>query len=184
MWGVNICGQIGDGTKDKKLKPTPIEGIDGRVTQVLCKGNNSGALTEDGKFYRWGQEWTATRMPDVLVPRLVPIGHKITQVSFGLYHIGITTEDGMLYMMGHNGDSQLGIRGHEKLEVPTHLPIDGKVIQVSFTPSTSGVVTEDGKLYRWGYNYHGNLGRNITPYIRVPTLILEKQVDESIRLAD
>jgi len=54
-WGRGDEGQIGNGKKADKFKPTKVEGLDGaRIVHIECGCHHTIAMDEEGKVYGWG----------------------------------------------------------------------------------------------------------------------------------
>lgn len=54
-WGAGHYGQLGVGGLDPKLSPYPIDELEGQKTkQVACGANHSGAVSDLGKVFMWG----------------------------------------------------------------------------------------------------------------------------------
>ena len=89
-----------------------------------------------------------------------PTKKGIIQVSCGNNHTGAVTEDGRLYMWGHNSVGQLGDGTTENRKIPVLIKINGNpwIVKVACGGRHTGVVTSEGKLYMWGDNSWGQLG--------------------------
>nr|HMR08977.1 chromosome condensation regulator RCC1 [Polyangiaceae bacterium] len=71
-WGQNAAGQLGDGTTDDKLSPTPIPGLS--VVEIALGGYHSCARLKDGSVYCWGENDHGQLGTGVVspVPSLIP----------------------------------------------------------------------------------------------------------------
>jgi len=174
MWGSNRWGQLGKDAKTlRSMSKTPIRILEKMIiTQISCGYTHAGAITNDGRLYRWGY-YIERDSAGYLLGKVGPITHipfkeKVVQVSCGDRSTGVVTEGGKLYMWGRNDSGQLGDGTTQTSLSPTHIPIKGKVVQVSCGASHTGAITEDGELYMWGNNNNGQLGdgtgtRRLTP---------------------
>src|SRR6056300_1696882 len=52
-WGLNIYGQLGDGTCENRSTPVAVPGLED-VISISAGGSYSMALTRDGKVFAWG----------------------------------------------------------------------------------------------------------------------------------
>jgi len=51
-WGINYCGQLGDGTTTHRNIPTCV-GVDSKWKSVAAGWDNSIALKTDGSLWAW-----------------------------------------------------------------------------------------------------------------------------------
>jgi hypothetical protein len=103
----------------------------------------------------------------------------VVVVSLGGRHNAAITEDGSLYMWGHNDCGQLGDGTTEDKLSPVKVLDD--VVSVSLGGDHSGAITEDGSLYMWGDNSDGQLGDGTTEkYKSSPVKVLDDVVSVSL----
>ena len=186
MWGLNDDGQIGNddgqignGTTAYCRVPTKV--LD-NVKCVSLGYYHSGAITEDGSLYMWGENddgqignGTTT---DCHVPTKVL--DNVKSVSLGSRHSGAITEDGSLYMWGKNDYGQIGNGTKKDCLVPTKILDNVKSVSLGYYHS--GAITEDGSLYMWGENNSGQIGNGTTTHSSVPvkiTLPLQTESSEA-----
>ena len=175
MWGYNDCGIIGNGKypfKDDYYVCTPTKILD-HVKSVSIGGYHSGAITEDGSLYMWGdntygQIGNGTRE---ICLKPTKILENVKSVSLGGYYSGAITEDGSLYMWGNNSYCQLGTGTEASCSEPTKI-LD-HVKSVSFGNNSCGAITEDGSLYMWGASFYGQAGTGTEACCSEPTKILD-----------
>ncbi len=122
MWGWNEYGQLGDGSKISKKKPVKIK-IKGnpRITQVACGGTHTGAVTESGKLYTWGNNSGGQlgNGTHVRKRRPVYIMEEVIQVSCGRASTGVVTIDGKPYTWGHHNLTEFKNIPTEFKNIPT-----------------------------------------------------------------
>ena len=70
-WGENFCGQIGDGTRNKKTIPVQIKDFTG-VTSISAGEYYSLALKFDGTVWSWGENVYGQLGSGTLINRSVP----------------------------------------------------------------------------------------------------------------
>lgn len=92
------------------------------VIDVCCGWDSSAALTRNGELYVWGSNrygqlgLDPSVFPSVSHPRKISIGERIKNVSMGLRHTAIITENRELYVCGSNNKGQLGLINPETME--------------------------------------------------------------------
>jgi alpha-tubulin suppressor-like RCC1 family protein len=141
-WGSNAKGQLGNGTLDDSLTPSPVLNPDdlkpfGKVRDISV-GNGSCAIS-DGKIACWGpnddgQLGNNSTSPSTLPVLLSnPVG--VTSIAGGVLHACATTGGSELYCWGWNYFGQLGDGTKNNSGVPLHV-LD-QVLNVTVTESVS-----------------------------------------------
>lgn len=110
-WGLNSEGQLGNGDRTSRGRPSPVD-VPGGSTMVSAGDFHSCAVALNGALYCWGSNsrgqlglGAAGRQ---LRPTHVPIHVPVARVSAGEAHTCATTVDGALYCWGANDFGQLG----------------------------------------------------------------------------
>ncbi len=178
MWGDNSSGQLGDGTYENHNRPVKVlenvrfVSLGGGLGEIR---NHSGAVTEDGSLYMWGNNWCGQLGDGTNDDHNIPVKvlENVQSVSLGEDHSGAVTEDGNLYMWGTNWDGELGDGTYDNHNIP--VKVLENVQSVSLGGSHSGAVTKDGNLYTWGTNDWGELGygTNDDYNSNIPVKVLE-----------
>ena len=110
-WGVNLKGQLGDGTLVSRVNPAPVVGLDD-VVEISLGGAHSCVRIGDGTVRCWGEnsygevgDGTGT---DTLVPVAVPGLSSVRQIAAGSHHTCAVSADGRVWCWGNNGYGALG----------------------------------------------------------------------------
>ncbi len=157
MWGGNLNGQLGNGTKIPANVP---QFILSNVRQVSCSSTRTGAVTKDGEVYTWGSNLDGRlgigsyQIRHILVPVLVELSKKIRKIDIGMFSSIALTENGEVYAWGRL--LRGGLTGILYTDVPIklNLPLKEKAIDVAVGSKVFAAVTQSGKLYMWGDNIH------------------------------
>lgn len=92
------------------------------VIEVCCGWDSSAALTRNGELYVWGSNrygqlgLDPSIFPLVPHPRKISTCERIKNISMGLRHTAIITENRELYVCGSNNKGQLGLINPETME--------------------------------------------------------------------
>ncbi|MEK7954162.1 RCC1 domain-containing protein [Luteolibacter soli] len=186
-WGWNNFGQIGDGTSEQRLTPSPVvtSGALAGKSITLMQGSNHTALAlaSDGKLYAWGGiagaggalgNGTVMGSPEPVAVDMsgVLAGKTITDVSVGNDHSLVLTSEGKVYAWG---DTYFGAVGNGEMYqdspltfpdpelVPVEVIATGALAGKTVTKISAGgpfslALTSEGKIYGWGRNFGYELG--------------------------
>lgn len=184
-WGLNDCGQLGDGTTADRVDPVFI--MDGAVS-VSTGYEHSLAIKTDGSLWAWGSneygqlgDGTGGERGDFSsVP--VKVLDSVASVAAGFKHTLAVKTDGSLWAWGYNIYGQIGDGTHtiyntvsnetegidiipETHDKPSPVRIMDGVVSVSAGYYQSLAVKTDGSLWAWGglnYNYLGGETSTLT----------------------
>lgn len=173
MWGENLSGQIGDGTKTERPSPTEVPGIttakqlaigglvNEEKTHVLC-------LLQNGTLMAWGIGGhgelgngktgpTAKSLTPIVIPGLT----EIIDIAAGPFCSFALKANGDLYAFGSNIKGRLGT-GTSEVNVLTPTVILKKVSFVAASDTQEGLgfafAIVEKELYGWGNNHFGEIG--------------------------
>lgn len=184
-WGIGYFGQLGHGDDSSWDNPNMIRTLEPnrlgmRVTQVVCGGSHSGAITDTGKVFMWGlnksgQCGVASRVESVMEPR--PIDNSETgpvralSLVCGRNHSAMLTTDSQVYVWGASSFGRLGLNDTRKTQpIPVELPFF-RNIQVHSLASGDFhmmALSHDCGVYSWGYGSEGQTGHSSFFNIRNP----------------
>lgn len=153
MWGSNYSGQIGDGTKEDKLKPVKI--MDNVEKVTMSSYRTTAAITKNGDLYMWGNNQEGQIGDGTAEDKVLPIRimENVEDVELYKHNSGAITKDGELYMWGYNFFGQIGDGTTENKLEP--VKIMDNVDSVTLCADSSAAITKEGELYMWGGIYDG-----------------------------
>ena len=158
---------------------------DKKIVAVSLGGSHSGALTEDGSLYMWGDNRYGQLGDGTYENKntAVKVMDDVIAFSLGGDHSAAITKDSSLYVWGDNSSGQLGLGNQQPIgdmAVPTK--IMSGVEQVSLGGSHSAAI-QYGHLYMWGSNSSGQLGMGEKGgYVSAPFPVLPQRVALSVSL--
>lgn len=172
-WGKNSDGQLGDGTRTDRRRPTLVSG--GHVFASITTGatadggqNHTCAVTTSNVAYCWGDNWhNQLGVDDTRGVRTVPERVRnlpaVNQVITGGDHSCAITPFGEAWCWGDNLKGQLGIGGNRvDFVIATQVVGGHSFAMLSLGWTHSCGVTTTGDAYCWGYNHRGQVGDGTT----------------------
>jgi alpha-tubulin suppressor-like RCC1 family protein len=172
-WGLNLVGQLGDGTTIERLTPVqvgvpPLSG----VTAVAGGNNHSLALKSDGTVWTWG--WNINGQlgdgttTDRNTPAVVPIQSVsgVKALAAGQNYSVALKDDGTVWTWGQNLVGQLGdgttIERHTPVQVGMPHLSDVIAIAAHSGGGHNLALRSSGIVQAWGWNINGQLGDGTT----------------------
>lgn len=158
--GRNDWGQVGDGTTERRLTPTPVLGADWALLRP--GGSSTCGIKTTGRLYCWGlNNYAQTGRPrsgPVLKPRAVGTDTDWTDVATSWSHACATKESGGLWCWGQGLRGSLGNgRTDRYSETPVQVGTQSWRQVAAGGWHTCGV-RNDGSAWCWGDNMLGQLG--------------------------
>ncbi|KAL3508648.1 hypothetical protein ACH5RR_028049 [Cinchona calisaya] len=117
-WGKGYCGALGHGDETDRTTPELLSSLQGSLAvQVCASKRKTFVLVDDGSLYGFGwMGFGSLGFPDrgvsdkIVKPRVLDClrNRHISQVSTGLYHSVVVTNQGLMFGFGDNERAQLG----------------------------------------------------------------------------
>lgn len=154
-WGVNVVGEVGDGTQKARDRPVKVM-EDVVAASVAGIGLRSMALRSDGSLWAWGSNG-GTLGDGTTENRVRPVKvlDDVTSFSFGcdfMPDFGFTLavrSDNTLWGWGKNNYGQLGNGTRQDSAEPVHI-MDGIAYAAAFDEQYAIAVGTDGSIWCWG----------------------------------
>ena len=162
-WGLNINGQLGNGSQENSAAPVAVAGGHA-FTQIVVGNGHSCALVADGGAWCWGYGLSGavgdgSRVFSRPTPVAVAGGHTFASLTAGGNHTCGLTPAGAALCWGEDLLGQLG-DGAPLASQPAPVAVSGGHTFRSLDAGsaiTCGVRT-DGAAFCWGHGTNGNLG--------------------------
>lgn len=171
-WGSNFNGALGDGTTEHRSLPVQVydDTIVNPLRNVVALagggGQNSYALTADGRVWGWGnnlvgQTGTGDNHVTHWAYPVIGLGN-VVQVAAGDGHAIALKADGTVWTWGWNNHGQLG--DGTQVDRPLAQQVAGlaNVIAVSAGNLHSLAMRANGTVWAWGWNERGMVGDGTT----------------------
>lgn len=165
-WGLNLSGQLGDGTRILSNTPVDVSGLTSGVTEIAVGEYHSCALTDTGGVKCWGQNGLSQlgigaagggyRFP----MNVSGLTSGVKAIAAGKSHTcALTTPSGGVKCWGNNAYGQLGDNttniGNSPVDV---IGLSSGVADISAGYFHTCAVTTTGGAKCWGANWSGRLG--------------------------
>jgi alpha-tubulin suppressor-like RCC1 family protein len=162
-WGLDLEGELGRGTRNIAMSPTPVTVGAARVTSIGLGYGHGCALDANGAMWCWGANTNGQLGDGTLDGRATPIA---IEPGFGAAVAGISVghattcawSGGLARCWGQGTYGQLGNnaspdRQSTAVAVSGLTSVTAMAVGLSHTCAISG-----GTVYCWGSNYFGQLG--------------------------
>jgi len=112
-WGRNLAGQLGDGTRKTRTRPTALSALAHGVAAVAAGRNHTCALIRSGRVLCWGDDGYGQlgdgKRADRLLPgRVAKLSRGVVAIAAGASHTCALMRGGHVLCTGQNGHGQLG----------------------------------------------------------------------------
>ena len=185
-WGNGFDGQLGNGRAGLGAgtgpAPTPVQGLDGGITEIAAGESVSCAVKKDGTVWCWGYSTdgelgypgshidagdfccsvegcfnnTCFARPSAI--QIAPITNAV-DVSVGCDHVCATESDGSVWCWGNNVSGELGNGTTATTPTPpTKVTGISNAVGVTAGCGHTCAWLKDGTASCWGLNDHGQLG--------------------------
>jgi alpha-tubulin suppressor-like RCC1 family protein len=172
-WGDNSNGQLGDGSMEPHLTPTPVKGIEQPVRSVESGSGHVVVLLADGTALAWGrnafgQVGDGTQEIQLL-PRPVVGLTGIKKVVPGGGQTLYLMEDGTIYGAGGGFFGLLGPNNMRLHPVPVRVDGIDEVVDLISGGGHALALRADGTVWSFGRDDYGQLGDGPDADERIPT---------------
>jgi alpha-tubulin suppressor-like RCC1 family protein len=173
-WGLNLYGQLGNGSTSDSSTPVTVAGITS-AKAVAAGAHFSCALLASGAVKCWGHgrnaelgDGTAWPYSDSSVPVSVVGINGAVSITAGAFHACAVMSDASAQCWGYNNYGQLGNGSMTQSASNTPVRISGidSVVRLAAGAWHTCALLPDGAMRCWGLNVEGQLGnRRTTGYV-------------------
>jgi alpha-tubulin suppressor-like RCC1 family protein len=168
-WGANDLGQLGDGTKTDRPKPTAVSGLTPGATIAVAAGlDHTCALSVDGTVACWGTNYSGQLGDGTNTLRTTPVAVQslttATSIALGNGHTCALLAGGGVACWGLNLSGQIGT-GSSAAQFSTPQAVSNlpAVTAVTVGGDHTCALAATGAVFCWGANaFLGDLGDGTT----------------------
>jgi len=152
-WGDNQIGQLGDGTRERRLYPVRIGG-DSTWSMIALESDHTLGIQTDGSLWAWGYNWNGRLGDGTMTSRLSPVRigtyyYWASVAAGGGYSVAVR-EDGSLWVWGARTPLFFGGLATRDRTVPTQIYPDEHWVSVTAGNLRAFAITKDGRIQRLG----------------------------------
>lgn len=159
-WGLNLYGQLGDGTNANSLAPKQVIAINS--VRSVAEGYLHTLALVDGAVQSWGWNQHGQLGTDNTIDYAFPVSvsglNKVKSISGGSRHSLALKSDGTVWAWGWNEYGQLGDNSVLDKSSPVQVAGLSDAAAVSGGVWFSLALEADGTIWAWGSNASGQLG--------------------------
>lgn len=162
-WGLNISGQLGDGTEVERWAPVDAVRLGGTAIAVAAGDSHSCAILQGGRVTCWGENRYGQLGDGTTRRRLAPVSvsglsRGVSALSLGGRH-SCAIVGGIVKCWGGNLFGQIGDGTRRRRLVPVRVSgLRAEAIAIAVGDGHSCALTMSEGLRCWGYNGWGQLG--------------------------
>jgi len=164
-WGLNLTGQLGDGTTTNRTTPVQVSGLANAVA-VAGGASHSLAVRSDGTVWAWGLNTYGQLGDGTTTNRTTPVQvsglANVVAVAGGTHHSLALKADGTVWAWGLNTSGQLGDGTTTQRLAPVQVSGLANVVAIATGYYHSLALRRDGTVGGWGYNVYGEVGDGTT----------------------
>jgi len=167
-WGINSTGQLGDGTREPRVGPVAVVGLESGIQTLTAGASHTCALTVAGGVKCWGNNNTGQLGVGSTDPLLAPadvigLPTGIIAVRAGQYHTCALADDGRVWCWGDNSTGQLGDGSTGRRLLPVAVGgLPAGTVGITAGSGHSCALSRGGTVWCWGINRRGQLGDETT----------------------
>ena len=170
-WGSNAMGQLGIGTTDEAVQPSPVRVKGGQAFTALVAGVfHTCGLTSAGEAYCWGGSpagQVGSPGPFATTPTRVAVAERFTALAAGAHHTCGLTTTGTVDCWGDDTFGELGLGrdrsapeafGSSGRAVPGPIVGGRTFVAIAASYEATCGITTTGQTFCWGGNSARELG--------------------------
>jgi alpha-tubulin suppressor-like RCC1 family protein len=176
-WGDNRFGQLGDGTRTRRVGPVGVSGLSGGVIAVTAGEGHTCALSSSGAVKCWGENDHGQLGDGSNSDRSLPVSVSgltsgVAAIAAGGQHTCVVTRRGAVRCWGRNLAGQLGDGTTRTRIRPTALSaLAHGVAEVAAGRNHTCALMRAGRVLCWGDDGYGQLGDGKRADRRLPVKV-------------